>query len=78
MLINKIFFFIFRDSNPVLIKSPPELEGQSLESRLLTYDWANQFESFQATMQKGSFKPLCWSASQSLIQVSIFASINFI
>lgn len=55
----------------MLIASPPELAGTTLESRLLTYDWANQFESFQATTQKGSFKPMCWSATNSFITVSI-------
>ncbi|XP_062559085.1 MOXD1 homolog 2-like [Armigeres subalbatus] len=49
-------------SNPVRIGSPLELAGMSLETRLISYDWQNNFKSFQLATRKGSFKPLCWSA----------------
>ncbi|XP_071438873.1 MOXD1 homolog 2 [Hetaerina americana] len=47
-------------SSPVKIKSPPELADMTLENRLVTYDWENNFDSFQETTRRGSFKPLCW------------------
>lgn len=49
-------------SNPVRIGSPSELAGMTLETRLISYDWENNFKSFQYVTRKGSFKPLCWSA----------------
>ncbi|XP_058462666.1 MOXD1 homolog 2-like [Malaya genurostris] len=49
-------------SNPVRIASPTELSGMTLETRLISYDWRNNFKSFQYVTRKGSFKPLCWSA----------------
>ncbi|XP_052873199.1 MOXD1 homolog 2-like [Anopheles cruzii] len=49
-------------SNPVRIASPPELSGMTLETRLISYDWRNNFRSFQYVTRRGSFKPLCWSA----------------
>ncbi|XP_055619095.1 MOXD1 homolog 2-like [Toxorhynchites rutilus septentrionalis] len=49
-------------SNPVRIASPAELSGMTLETRLISYDWRNNFKSFQYVTRKGSFKPLCWSA----------------
>ncbi|XP_055600153.1 MOXD1 homolog 2-like, partial [Uranotaenia lowii] len=49
-------------SNPVRIASPKELTGMTLETRLISYDWHNNFKSFQYVTRKGSFKPLCWSA----------------
>ncbi|XP_059622696.1 MOXD1 homolog 2 [Phlebotomus argentipes] len=55
------------NSNPVLILLPAELAGMTLESRLVTYDWANQFDSFQRITRRGSFKPLCWGAKNTLI-----------
>nr|XP_029730306.1 MOXD1 homolog 2-like [Aedes albopictus] len=48
-------------SNPVEISSPPELAGMTLEKRLTSYDWANQFENFQYVTRLGSFKPMCWA-----------------
>jgi hypothetical protein len=54
----------------VLIKSPPELADMTLESRLVSYDWENHFRSFQETMRKGSFKPLCWMKKPALLPVS--------
>ncbi|XP_021710974.1 MOXD1 homolog 2 [Aedes aegypti] len=48
-------------SNPVEISSPPELAGMTLEKRLISYDWANQFENFQYVTRLGSFKPMCWA-----------------
>lgn len=54
-------------SNPVRIAAPPELAGMTLESRLISYDWDNQFHSFQEATMKGSFKPLCWTAQSTLL-----------
>ncbi|KAJ8932321.1 hypothetical protein NQ314_014758, partial [Rhamnusium bicolor] len=54
-------------SNPVRIAAPPELAGMTLESRLVSYDWDNQFQSFQEATMKGSFKPLCWTAQSTLL-----------
>jgi hypothetical protein len=42
----------------------------TLESRLVTYDWENQFRSFQEATHKGSFKPLCWMKKPTLLPVS--------
>jgi hypothetical protein len=66
--------FHCRGSSPVLIKSPPELADMTLESRLVSYDWENHFRSFQETMRKGSFKPLCWMKKPKLLPVS--CSVN--
>ncbi|XP_039963293.1 MOXD1 homolog 2 [Bactrocera tryoni] len=55
------------DSNPVLISSPPELAGMTLEARLISYDWQNQFDEFQEATRSGSFKPLCWGAKNHVI-----------
>ncbi|GLV45506.1 olf413 [Carabus blaptoides fortunei] len=52
-------------SNPVKISAPPDLAGMTLEERLVTYDWENQFHSFQEATRKGSFRPLCWTAQSS-------------
>ncbi|XP_053685794.1 MOXD1 homolog 2-like [Sabethes cyaneus] len=54
-------------TNPVVIASPPELAGMTLEKRLTSYDWANQFESFQYVTRRGSFKPLCWTPNNSML-----------
>ena len=71
----RLILFIFpsffcRGSNPVLISSPPELAGMTLESRLVSYDWENQFDKFQQVTRRGSFKPLCWGAKNHLVPVS--------
>ncbi|XP_058985307.1 MOXD1 homolog 2-like [Musca domestica] len=55
------------DSNPVLISSPPELAGMTLEARLLSYDWQNHFNDFQDATRSGSFKPLCWGARNHVV-----------
>ncbi|XP_067643544.1 MOXD1 homolog 2 isoform X2 [Eurosta solidaginis] len=55
------------DSNPVLISSPQELAGMTLEDRLISYDWQNQFDKFQEATRDGSFKPLCWGANNHVI-----------
>lgn len=65
-----MFVLFCRNSNPVLISSPRELAGMTLESRLLSYDWQNQFDKFQQVTRRGSFKPLCWGAKNHLIPVS--------
>lgn len=45
----------------------------TLERRLTSYDWENQFESFQDATRKGSFKPLCWTPTNTMLPVSIYA-----
>jgi hypothetical protein len=57
-------------TNPVLIASPPELAGQTLENRLMTYDWENQFDKFQQATQRGSFVPMCRRANNVPLPVS--------
>lgn len=42
----------------------------TLESRLVTYDWKNQFDAFQQVTQHGSFKAICWDAKNTLMPVS--------
>lgn len=54
-------------SNPVEIAAPPELAGMTLESRLVSYDWDNQFQQFQDATVKGSFNPLCRTAQSTLL-----------
>lgn len=68
-------FHIFRliinsGSNPVLIALPEELAGMTLESRLISYDWKNQFDSFQNVTRTGTFKTICWDAKNIPIPVS--------
>ena len=58
-------------TNPVVIASPPELKGMTLEERLLTYDWQTQFRTFQKVTQKGSFKVHCVGATDATIPVSL-------
>lgn len=66
-----IYFFLFYSgSNPIRIARPPELAGMTLESRLVSYDWENQLDSFQEATRRGSFKPLCWTSKPSLLPVS--------
>lgn len=65
-----LFFVFCSDSNPVLISSPPELAGMTLEARLISYDWENQFGEFQEATRKGSFKPICWGAKNHVVPVS--------
>lgn len=62
--------FVFRGSNPVRIAAPPELAGMTLESRLVSYDWDNQFQTFQDATTRGSFKPICWTSQLTLLPVS--------
>ncbi|XP_052873204.1 MOXD1 homolog 2-like [Anopheles cruzii] len=54
-------------TNPVVIASPSELAGMTLERRLTSYDWENQFESFQDATRRGSFKPLCWTPTNTML-----------
>lgn len=63
-------------SNPVLIASPAELAGMTLESRLVTYDWRNQFEEFQQVTEHGNFKAICWDAKNSMMPVSITRKVT--
>jgi len=57
-------------SDPVRIKSPPELADQTVEERLITFDWDKNFHSFQETTRRGAFRPLCWVKTQALIDGS--------
>lgn len=54
---------------------PEELAGMTLESRLISYDWKNQFDSFQKVTQSGTFKTICWDAKNIPIPVSHFLII---
>lgn len=42
----------------------------TLEARLISYDWENQFGEFQEATRKGSFKPICWGAKNHVVPVS--------
>lgn len=64
------FSTLTRDSNPVLILKPAELAGMSLENRLMTYDWENQFDVFQRVTRNGSFRPICLDAKNNILSVS--------
>ena len=63
-------WYKWRGSDPVRIKSPPELADQTVEERLITFDWDKNFHSFQETTRRGAFRPLCWVKTQALIDVS--------
>lgn len=65
-----LILLIHSGSNPVVIASPPELTGITLEERLLTYDWQTQFRTFQKVTQRGSFKVHCVGATDATITVS--------
>lgn len=58
------------------IKSPPELADQTVEERLITFDWDKNFHTFQEATRKGAFRPLCWGKTQALIDVSRPLSIK--
>ncbi|XP_039965559.1 MOXD1 homolog 2-like [Bactrocera tryoni] len=51
--------YLNANSDPVVISLPVELKGMTLEERLLTYDWDNQFKAFQDITLKGAFKAVC-------------------
>nr|XP_036678021.1 MOXD1 homolog 2-like [Drosophila suzukii] len=44
----------------------------TLEARLISYDWENQFGEFQEATRKGSFKPICWGAKNHVVPGSEF------
>ncbi|XP_037025440.1 MOXD1 homolog 2-like isoform X3 [Bradysia coprophila] len=67
VVLNRSCFLIYRDSNPVLIASPTELAGMTLESRLISYDWENQFDKFQKVTRSGSFRPICLDARNNVL-----------
>lgn len=69
--------FAYRDSQPVLIASPPELAGMTLESRLVSYDWDNQFVSFQRVTRSGSFQAVCKDAKNIVLPVRVYYSFIF-
>lgn len=56
----------------MLIASPTELAGMTLESRLISYDWENQFDKFQKVTRSGSFRPICLDARNIVVTVSFF------
>lgn len=62
--------YLYRESTPVLIASPPELAGMTLESRLVSYDWDLQFDSFQKVTRSGSFRAVCIDAKNMVLPVS--------
>ena len=68
--LTKYYSSAYSGSNPVLISLPAALTGMKLETRLVTYDWKNQFKNFQAITRRGSFRPLCWSAKNTKVPVS--------
>lgn len=70
--------FRFSGSNPVKITKPPELEGMTLEERLVSYDWDNYFEDFERTMLDGTFRSICWNARNERIHVSLITAINLL
>lgn len=41
------------------IVEPRDLQGMTLEERLLSYDWQTKFQSFLDATRRGTFKPLC-------------------
>lgn len=55
-----------RGSSPVTIQEPQKLAGMTLEERLVSYDWATNFQSFQEATRSGTFKPLCGSSKGAL------------
>jgi hypothetical protein len=81
LLLFDFFFFLFfsfsffvsdnSGSDPVRIKSPPELADQTVEERLITFDWDKNFHTFQEATRRGAFRPLCWGKTQALIDVSL-------
>ncbi|XP_053955143.1 MOXD1 homolog 2-like [Anastrepha ludens] len=57
--------YLNANSDPVVISLPTELKGMTLETRLLTYDWDNQFKAFQDITLNGAFKVLCQSGKST-------------
>lgn len=41
----------------------------TLESRLISYDWENQFDVFQKVTRNGSLRPICFDAKNNVLQV---------
>ena len=58
------------------IKSPPELADQTVEERLITFDWDKNFHTFQEATRRGAYRPLCWGKTQALIDVIYYSSLN--
>lgn len=69
LICNLYLQYFFRDSNPVLISKPKELTGMTLEDRLVSYDWKNQFDEFQSATTSGSFKAICRDVKNRIIPV---------
>ncbi|XP_033223528.1 MOXD1 homolog 2 [Belonocnema kinseyi] len=46
-------------ADSVQIVEPRDLQGMTLEERLLSYDWQTKFQSFLDATRRGTFKPLC-------------------
>lgn len=49
-----------------MIEEPKNLAGQTLEERLLGYNWAMNFQTFQEVTRSGTFKPLCGDGKGAL------------
>lgn len=64
-------------TSPVLIALPAALAGITLESRILSYDWASEFENFQRATLGGSFRAFCTDARHKTVEVSDLFSSNF-
>lgn len=48
------------------IQEPQDLAGMTLEERLVSYNWAMNFQSFQEATRGGTFKPLCGGSKGAL------------
>ncbi|XP_015603394.1 MOXD1 homolog 2 [Cephus cinctus] len=53
---------LMKGYDPVKILKPKELEGMTLEERLMSYDWDTSFQSFQEATHAGTFNPICLSS----------------
>ena len=72
----RFFFVVNSGSDPVRIKSPPELADQTVEERLITFDWDKNFHTFQEATRRGAYRPLCWGKTQALIDGIYYSSLN--
>lgn len=51
----------------VQIAAPAELAGMTLETRLLSYDWAQNFGVFERTTRAGAFQAMCRDAKKKTV-----------
>ncbi|CAL4128695.1 unnamed protein product, partial [Meganyctiphanes norvegica] len=56
------------NTNPIKIKKPVELEGKTLQWRLLNYNWDQHFIHFQNIASTGTFNSMCHSRGQPLVE----------